>query len=40
MWQYMIYSGNPDLDTLNSFGAQGWELVAVCSYTHYFKKPA
>ncbi len=46
-WEYkVIYlgdAGNRDFDTtvnemLNHYGAQGWELVSVDRFRHYFKR--
>jgi hypothetical protein len=47
-WEYkIVYLGGVEpnnydalvSDMVNHYGAQGWELVAVDRFRHYFKRP-
>ncbi|MDQ3713833.1 MAG: DUF4177 domain-containing protein [Acidobacteriota bacterium] len=39
-WEYrFVPAAFINEKTLNEFGAQGWELVAVSEYKVYFKRP-
>lgn len=42
-WEYflLLYGGNweQDQDELDELGQDGWELVSVCDYVMYLKRP-
>ena len=40
-WEYysVMVAGNLDDEPLDEAGSQGWELVAICGETAYFKRP-
>lgn len=35
----ILGAGERTARLLNSYGAEGWELVATCLFWHYLKRP-